>query len=536
MGTPEAALAAPGPLLGPELEQRLPKLAKLLGRRFENRFLESAGPLNPRQRKALAAVTVGAAAHIAASGGTLEDFMEQVEYNGRRLAKLDLPPRMVLGALQDYMRMLEPLVGDEALRAAAEQLNLAVVTALNNAFSDVREAETRAFFQLSRAELDSRTEAELLSGILEVLTRYCRADDAHLYVFETQHTVRLAAHVAGAKAGAGGANGAAPPALAGRTADAAALALPRCVRASAKEAAKLIPDAHWRRRFASFWSVPLRDGEGRKGVMQFAFSKDYEWLPREQRLLEGAAAHAALAWAKQALAAELAERERQLQRLAGHMAEVEEAERRRISRELHDETGQVLLCLRLKLDILAASAPERVRPDLEEARGLIDRMVVDVRRLIADLSPLALETAGLGVAIRQLVARFERACGIAVNLRIGRLPRAGSQTDLLVYRLAQECLNNVAKHSGASAVNLSLRSADQEIRFAIEDDGSGFADKRPGRAESFGLAGMRERVTLAGGRLLVEGRPGEGTRIEARIPAPRGKLKPSERTAAGKEK
>jgi len=535
VGTPEAALAAPGSLLGPELEKRLLELARLPGRRLESRFLESAGPANPRQRKALAAVTVGAAVRIIASGGTLEDFMEQVEYNGRRLAKLDLPPRAVLGALQDYMRMLVPLVRDEGVRAAAEQLNLAVITALNNAFYEVREAETLAFFRLSQAELDAGTEAELLSGVLEALADYCRADEAHLYVFE-EGLARLAARVSRVDAGAGGANGAAPPAPGGGIVDAAALALPRYVRADAKAATRLIPDARWRRRFASFWSVPLCDGGGRKGVVQFAFPRDYEWLPREQRLLEGAAARVALAWAKQALAAELAERERQLQRLAGHMAEVEEAERRRISRELHDETGQVLLCLRLKLDILAASAPERFRPDLEEARGLIDRMVVDVRRLIADLSPSVLDTAGLAAAIRHLAAGFERASGITVNLRIGRLPRAGSRADLLVYRLAQECLNNVAKHSGASVVNLSLRSADQELRFAIEDNGSGLPHGEPRRPESFGLAGMRERVALAGGRLVVKSRPGEGTRIEARIPAPRGKLKASEQTAAGKEK
>mgnify|MGYP005838311267 CR=1 FL=1 len=519
MATPEAALAAPGSLLSADLEASLPGLAPVTGRTFERRFLRSAGALDARQRKALAAVTVGAAARVVAAGGTLADFMEQVEYNGRRLAKLDLPPRVVLGALQEYMRMLEPLVSDEALRAASEQLNLAVVAALNNAFYDVREGETRAFFQLSQAELSARTEPELLAGVLKVLAQYCRANEARLYVFEGDNSLRLAAVAGDAEPGAGGANGAAPSAPVVRfAAGVERLSRPEYVP-PAGPARRLVADAKWRRRFASFWSVPLLDGDGRKGVMQFAFAKEYEWLPRERRLLEGAAAHAALAWGKQALAAALAERERQLQRLAGHMAEVEEAERRRISRELHDETGQVLLCLRLKLDMMGAAAPEPLRGGLAEARELIDRMVVDVRRLIADLSPSALETAGLAVALRQLTTRFERACGIRARLRMGRLPALGARTELLLYRLAQECLNNAAKHSGASAVNLSLRSADGEVRFLIEDNGAGFSD-RAGRPDSFGLAGMRERVALAGGRLVVESRPGEGTRIEANIPAP----------------
>lgn len=519
VATPEAALAAPGRLLSAELESRLPALAGIIGRKLESGFLRSAGPLDARQKKALLAVTVGAAARMVAAGGTLADFMEQVEYNGRRLAKLDQPPRVVLGALQEYMRMLELLVADEALRAASAQLNLAIVAALNNAFYDVREDETRAFFQLSQAELGARTEPELLAGVLSVLKQYCRADEARLYVFDGQGSVRLAAAVEDAEPGAGGANGAAPPAPAVRfAADVARLSRPVYVPPAGPQR-RLVPDAKWRRRFASFWSVPLLDGDGRKGVMQFAFSREYEWLPRERRLLEGAAAHAALAWGKQALAAALAERERQLQELAGHLAEAEESERRRIGRELHDETGQVLLCLRLKLDMLGAAAPEALRGGLAEARDLIDRMVVDVRRLIADLSPSALESAGFAVALRQLAKRFERACGIRAHLRVGRLPALGTRMELLLYRLAQECLNNAAKHSGASAVNLSIRSADGEVRFLIEDNGAGFS-ARADRTNSFGLAGMRERVALAGGRLAIESRPGEGTRIEAIIPAP----------------
>ncbi len=509
MGAPEAVLAQPAALLGRDLDERLPKLARMLGPRFEREFLQSAGHLDSRQRKALSSVTVGAAARLLAGGGTVESFVEQVEYNGRRLAKLDLPPRIVLGALQQYMRMLDPMLGDAELRTACEQLNFAVLLSLNNAFYDVREAETRTLFELSRAELDARTEDELLQGVLEVLARFCRAAEARLYILDNDDTARLAAAVPTAS-------------MRSSPADAAGLARPRFIKACSESGRRLIPDPAWRARFVSFWSVPLGDGRRRRAVLQFAFTKEYEWLPRELRLLTGAAEHAALAWQKQTLAAELASRERQVRDLAGHMAEVEERERRRISRELHDETGQVLLYLRLKLDMLGAAAPPPLRDGLEDARALIDRMVVDIRRLIADLSPSALETAGLGTAIRQLVARFRRAYGIPVRLRMARLPQVPAAVQVLLYRVLQECTNNVARHSRASAVNISLRAADEELRLTVEDNGIGFTNGDAGKAGSFGLAGMRERVALAGGRLTIQGRPGEGTKVEVRIPVPRG--------------
>jgi signal transduction histidine kinase len=510
VATPEPVLAQPAALLSPDLVSRLSRVAGVLKPRFEQEFLRRAGRLNPRQRRALASVTVGAAARMLASGGSVADFVEQVEYNGRRLAKLDLPPGMVLGALREYLHMLDPLLEDADLRAACEQINLAVLLTLSNAFYEVRETETQAFFDLSRAELESRTEAQLLQGVLAVLARFCRAAEARLYVFE-DGGARLAASVPKA--------GAAPDTVQPRQ-----MGRPRyLVRGS-----PLVIDRGWRNRFASFWSVPVQG----RAVMQFAFAKEYDWLPRELRLLTRAAEHAALAWEKQRLAAELADRERQVGRLAGHMAEVEEGERRRISRELHDETGQVLLYLRLKLEMLDAAAPEPMRAGLTEARELIDRMVVEIRRLIADLSPSVLDSAGLATAVRQLVTRFRRASGLSVRLRMPSLPRLPDRIEVLVYRLLQECTSNIARHSTASAVNISLSAADQKLRLAIHDDGIGFRMEEAGRkAGSFGLAGMRERVALAGGQFAIHSQPGQGTRIEVELPAP---AQARKRAAAGR--
>jgi signal transduction histidine kinase len=510
-------LARPEALLSTGVESTLSRLAGVLGTRFEREFLRSAGRLDARQRRALVTVTVGAAARLLASGSTLAEFFEQVEYNGRRLAKLDLPPGIVHGALRQYLRMLDPLLKEADLRAACEQMTLAVLLTLSNAFYEVRETETEAFFDLSRAELEARTESELLEGVLAALVRFCRAAEARLYVFEPDGTVRLAA-----------------PAASGESGEAAAaprvLERPRyLVRGS-----PLVIDSRWRARFASFWSVPMRTGRVR-AAMQFAFAKEYEWLPRELRLLTRAAGRAALAWEKQRLAAELADREQRLARLAHHMAEVEESERRRISRELHDETGQVLLYLRLKLDMLSAAAPEPMRQGLTEAGELIDRMVVEIRRLIADLSPSVLDTAGLGAAVRQLVTRFRRASGLTVRMKMSRLPRLPGRIEVLVYRLLQECTSNIARHSTASAVNIFLNAADGRLRLAIHDDGAGFrVEEASGKPGAFGLAGMRERVALAGGSFGIQSQPGKGTRVEVELPAPQGETQLRKWTAAGR--
>jgi signal transduction histidine kinase len=208
---------------------------------------------------------------------------------------------------------------------------------------------------------------------------------------------------------------------------------------------------------------------------------------------------------------------RRLQSLARH---AEEQERRRIGRELHDEAGQSLLLLRLQLEMLERSAPKRIRGDLAEARGTAGRIVTELRRIVAALSPAVLERMGLVPALRQLAARVEKSCGIAAGIRVrGAAAGLPVEAQEVVYRVAQESLQNTAKHAQATAVNLSLEITDKSIRLRVRDNGAGFtvetASSRPG---SFGLAGMRERAELLGGALEVRSAPGRGSAIVLRLP------------------
>ncbi len=457
------------------------------------------------QRKALQAITAGAAVAVLAGGGEISTFLEEVDYHGRRLAKLGLPPRAALEVLARYNRLLEAELRRRdpqqarGWRPVRQQLDACVAITLNNAFYQVREAETQAFFGLGRAELESKTEAELLDRCGEVLRRYCQAQADRISF--TDSSVEL-------PRGLSRPRGFAPTGSTG----------------------KLLLEPGWHRRYRWVWSIPLATGWP-VGVMQFAFSKSYPWLPRELQLLVAAGEHCRLACEKARLMAELAAREQQVRALACHLLQVEESERRRISRELHDEAGQLLLYLRLRverLEGLAPASPPELKPELKAARELVEQTIVEIRRLLADLSPAVLEQLGLAAALRQLVRRFRGTYSIPVRLSLGRLEPHSPKVETVVYRLLQECLNNIARHSSARRVMVSLGTADQKLELRVRDDGMGFeVAEALAKSGAFGLAGMRERVALLGGTCEVSSRPGRGTTVTIRLPIPAGERTPT---------
>jgi signal transduction histidine kinase len=284
-------------------------------------------------------------------------------------------------------------------------------------------------------------------------------------------------------------------------------------------------DEQWHNRYASCWSIPLAADGRTAGVMQFGFSNSYEWLPREQELLAAAAERCLMAAEKARLMEDLAQREEQVRRLAEHMLHVEEMERRRISRELHDEAGQSLLCIRLQMELIEQALPEsesELRSKLGEARDLTERTILEMRRLISALSPAVLEQLGLGAALRQLINRFQRLHPCRVKLQLAKMGSLPQQTEVITYRLLQECFNNIGKHANARLVNISLVSADGFLKLVVEDNGVGFnVEEAFQKRESFGMSGMRERVALLGGKFQAESRvegPKRGTKISIELP------------------
>ena len=478
------ALADAADVLSDQLRAQLHRLARLLAPKAATLDRQFQAPLrelklDTKQRAAIQGITAGAASRLIANGRGLPDFLEQVEYNGRRLAKLNVAPGVIVKSLEEYDRLLrnalQPAFAEDEsnFRWVRDQLNFCVLLSLNKAFYQVREAETAAFFELFRIEIETRTLEELLDRFLAALTAYCQADASNLYMLEdggAQWLLRASFRRRTTRRSAA-------ESLPGSTIRRSEAARARHLTAGSR-AERVLLDASWKGHFESYWTVPLMAGNRLAGVMQFAFSKPYEWLPREQELLRAAGERCMAAAEKAKLLEDLAAREEQVRQLAEHMLHVEEVERRRISRELHDEAGQSLLCIRLQLEMLEHSLSAdctEARQRIEETRKLTEHTILEMRRLIAALSPAVLEQLGLAAALRQLINRFREAYGCRVRLQLGRLESLPKRTSIIVYRLVQECCNNIAKHSAATNVNLSVNSADGFLKLSVEDNGIGFS-------------------------------------------------------------
>jgi signal transduction histidine kinase len=210
-------------------------------------------------------------------------------------------------------------------------------------------------------------------------------------------------------------------------------------------------------------------------------------------------------------------------RLRHTIAASEEA-RSRWARELHDETLQALVGLRMMLSSSRRQrSPERLDDATSQALDLIRSEIENLRRLIAELRPAALDELGLGAAIETLSERTASTAGVQVVTRIemrdGAAHRLARETETTVYRLVQEALTNAARHSGATLVRVEVEERNGTIELTVADDGRGFD---PGAATSgFGLRGMRERAQLAGGTLSIES-SSNGSTVRGRVPTGRG--------------
>jgi signal transduction histidine kinase len=197
----------------------------------------------------------------------------------------------------------------------------------------------------------------------------------------------------------------------------------------------------------------------------------------------------------------------------------QEVERRRLARELHDETGQALTSILLGLRAVdEAGSGEEVTKAVGDLRELVVATLQDVRRLAVQLRPKALDDFGLVPALQRLVQTFSESSGINVDLE-SRLAetRLPSEVETTLYRIVQEALTNVVKHAAATNVSVLLMRRDGSMTAVIEDNGRGFEPDAV-RADSLGLDGIRERAELHDGRLTIETSPGTGTTLVVEVP------------------
>jgi two-component system sensor histidine kinase UhpB len=194
----------------------------------------------------------------------------------------------------------------------------------------------------------------------------------------------------------------------------------------------------------------------------------------------------------------------------------QEGERRRVARELHDEVGQTLTAMMLQIESLSSRIPAELRDDFEELRETARVGAQDVRRIAARLRPEALEELGLQTALSALARSFSEHAGVRMERHLERGFLLTEEQELVIYRVAQEALTNVARHARATSAELHLARSNGEVTLRVRDDGRGLPAEVP--STSTGIHGMRERAMLIGARLTISPAANGGTEVVLRVP------------------
>ncbi|HEY1917172.1 MAG TPA: GAF domain-containing sensor histidine kinase [Streptosporangiaceae bacterium] len=290
---------------------------------------------------------------------------------------------------------------------------------------------------------------------------------------------------------------------------------------------RYIPELHGR-EFTSMASVPMACAPGvLVGVLNVHNRARREFSEHDIRLLTSIGSLVAGALHQARLHRQLEARERAQEQFVEHVIAVQEAERRRLAADMHDGISQRLLSLAFHLDAAAqalSAQPVFAAEQLERARELNDLTLDEARAAIFDLRPPVLDDLGLADGLASL-ARSVGSIEITVDADECPLPE---HVEIALYRIAQEALQNVVKHSGARRAGLELRSEPKAVRLRVTDHGAGFdsaaaalsADRGGDGRSGYGLRSMTERAELVGGTLEVRSRPGRGTTVSVWVPVP----------------
>lgn len=465
-------------------------------------------------------------------------FYDSLQYFGKRLAKLKVKSREVARALEIYQQLLDPYLQrifpperlPEAV-AALETLSWASFVAVSGAYFDAQKTESEALLSVLDAELSAKNLDVLLKRILEITTNMFGATLGVVLLKDIeQQVLRVQAQV-------GFGDDLRDPSLeiamgqgfSGRIAESGEPGILPDLDASHG-----VLNSRIQGRAKALWGVPLKSTEQVIGVLLIGFSRPYEWLPTERELLKAIADRSALAIDRAGMTDALREREMRIAELSGHLLRAQEEERKRISRELHDETGQALMVIRLYLGMLETTVGTRTaRGKIRETLEVVDRTIEGIRRIIGRLSPLVLQELGLIAAVRKEAKDLAKSTGVKARVNVsqefGRLPAV---LETAIYRVVQEALHNVAKHANANTVFIELSREGDVIRLLIEDDGIGMVAKPNPARQTFGVAGMRERISTIGGKMKITSSRGKGTRIEVSTPVLSGLREESETLAA----
>jgi signal transduction histidine kinase len=584
----EAALAALEFLLFPITRRDSGQVAA--GRRFHEQIRHPRPPVEAHPQ-----ATVTGAPSAQRRGGSGSDpaksgephseaaLWEQVQYTAARLAKLNVPLAQVNAALGAFQPLaaaaLSSHLGARAAGAVACQWQQEATMAVAEAYVNTHSGAVQTLLAVLDAELNAGDPNELLERLLRHAAQLFPIRCGEILLVESGGRLRHAAAY-GLEPGAVSASAGAGTFLR----DIVREARPGFLDDAAHD--PRVRQPYYRAlEIKSLWAVPLirrHPPQARRaprsevlGVLAVAFDRVYDCLPQEQELLLALAERSTLALERTRMAERLGEQQRRVLELSRRLLDAQDEERRRISRDLHDETGQSLLALRLYLEMgLREAQRPQARMWLEKGLNLVDSSVAELRRILAQLSPLLLDELGLEAALRLELRRLQAQQGWRVRFRFvageGSLetpraqraapalhgspstsdqperprakwratpPRMDRSLEILVYRVVLEGLRNIARHARARHVNLTVTAGaagEDRLTIQLSDDGVGLgAGIQPGAAAAspdsvdapihFGLAGMRERVRLAGGKLEFGASPsrsahGRGLRLSIDLP------------------
>jgi two-component system sensor histidine kinase UhpB len=216
----------------------------------------------------------------------------------------------------------------------------------------------------------------------------------------------------------------------------------------------------------------------------------------------------------------LAERNSKLHAFAVELIRAEEEQRSRIARELHDGLGQMMTAVTIELKVLHDAAPPDLQSRVDDVGALATQVMTEMRRISQELRPAILDEMGLGEAVRGLVTRLQRHGTLDVQLAIeGSLDRLPADSTIACYRLVQEALNNIVRHSGAQEARVRLKRSTERLEIDITDNGKGFDYDPAAQVDGhFGLLGLEERIRAIGGTFEFGRNQPSGTRLHAELP------------------
>jgi signal transduction histidine kinase len=473
---------------------------------------------------ALEQLQVGAACRYICGKNDFQGLLENLSYHGSRLAKLQVDTRVIARALELYLTVCEPYVGSlfgerrAELIATLEAFSSACFVTVSGAYFDAKSEQNAALLSILDAELSAADLPSVFHQVLEITAELFGATVGVLMLKELG-TSRLQAK---AKLGFKAEDDLSVEIGQGFSGSIAASGIPDIVLDPSHDGRVASPAL--RQSASTLWGMPLNANGEIIGVLVVGFTKPYEWLPTEREMMRAIADRSALAIDRRRIIEALREREVRIAELSGHLLRVQEDERKRISRELHDETGQALMVIRLYLGMLESTAAGRgsrtQKNKIRETVEVVDRTIEGIRRIIGRLSPLVLKELGLVAAIRKEAKDLAKNTGIRARVMVAEdVHRLDPEVEMVIYRVVQETLHNVAKHSHAKSANIILNYDDNRVRLLVEDDGVGFSTKSSNsRGNSFGLAGIKERVHSIGGEVRVISSKERGTRIEVAVP------------------